>query len=225
VLSDLGRAAGATAGRVTELPREGTDTIVTRGDPRLTLPPNVERARAKGAGGVALVGSDTADEVLIGAGGDDTLAGRVGSDEVRGRGGDDEILLGAFGFDRARGGKGADRFRVLNAPPPDPKFPIGADPGSAASAHAIEDLDPSEGDRLILSTRRFGKGLSKLRDHLRVTRGAEARGDGPQLLFRGGSGLLSFDRDGRGGAEAMVIAILEGHDHVPRRAIEISVND
>ena len=145
----------------------------------------------------------------------------MGSDAVSGRGGDDEIQLDASGLDRARGGKGADSFRVLADPPPAPGLPYGTDLGRATSAHVIEDLDPGEGDRLVLPTTRFGARLEALRDRLRVTRGSAARGSRPQLLFGARSHLLSFDRDGRGGAAPTTIAILEGHARLPRKAIEI----
>ena len=205
----------ATANTVTELPGEGVDTIVT--SRRLRLPLHVERAEATGSKGVNLLGSDFEDETLVGAGGNDLLAGRVGSDAASGHGGDDEIHLEPFGLDLARGGSGADSFRVFV----ELSGQHGADFGRAASGHVIEDLDPGEGDRLVLPTTQFGKPLRALRDRLRVTRGGEANGNGPQLLFGSNSHLLSFDRDGRGGEAPISIAILQGHAKLPRKAIKI----
>jgi len=63
--------------------------------------------------------------------------------------------------------------------------------------------------------------VSELSRRMVVREGASPnpRGRRPQLLFSRRGSLLRFDPDGRGYLPSQVVAILEGFDHVPVRAI------
>jgi len=210
---------GASAARAVEFAGEGTDTMLT--DRSATLPPNVERGVAATARGISLSAGDGGQE-LIGGAGSDTLDGGPGADSLRGRGGNDTLLIGNQGFDIASGGKGADRFVVDTKPVLQP-VGIKFKPKGPVSASEIRDLRPGQGDRLVLRASSFGPEVCALRRHMVVRQGANpsARGKQPQLLFGRRGSLLRYDRDGSGPQAPVVVAILRGHDRLPRRAIEI----
>lgn len=210
--------AGARPGSVVELDDEGIDTVDT--ERSIDLPVNVERGRVVSSKPVNLkagIGSQS----LAGGSGANLLNAGAGSDLVEGKAGNDRLILGNGGFDLARGGKGADQFVVRTARAPKLSTQIGRDFRGAASAHTVADLKPSQGDRLVLSVKTYGKAIKKMRRNFKVTFGNRPKGGGAQFLFLPGRKLLSFDPDGRGGAVASVVAILKGHDSVPRKAIRI----
>ncbi len=209
---------GARANNITETANQGSDRILT--DHSLTVPVNVERARAVGNKPVELR-SGIGDTTLIGGPADDSLDAGPGSARLDGRGGDDEIRLNAFGFDRASGGPGADDFVDLNKRPPDASFPVGLR-HSDTSSHLITGFSVSQGDRIVLPVGRFGSRLATVReDGTRITEGAHPRGTRPQLVFNPKTQLLEFDPDGNRGTPATVIATLRGLRHLPGRAISI----
>ena len=212
----LGNAA---TGSVVEFVGQGVDTI--EADRSFTLPVGVERGLTNSNANIALR-AGIGDQWLTGGGGRNRLDGGPGADRINGRGGNDTIVLVSYGFDRARGGSGADRFIVRNERPSSATFGLGLEPGAAAKAHVIEDLSVRQGDKLVLSTKRYGSQLGQMRRHPRVTYGAKARGRAPQYIFTRSSSLLRFDADGSGPKDSAVIAILRGYKRVPLRAIQIS---
>ncbi|HET7530872.1 MAG TPA: calcium-binding protein, partial [Mycobacteriales bacterium] len=214
------RLDGASARRIFELPAQGLDTIRVNRSTR--LPANVERVVGRGRAGLKL-SAGVGDQDLIGSAGPDTLTGGPGADVLRGRRGDDTLLLSRHGFDHARGGPGADRFVPLVAVARTPRTRWSV-PQVRPSAHLIEDLDVREGDRIVLSTRRLGRALARLRGGVRIRHAAFPRGNRPQLLFTRRDSLLRFDPDGRRGRPPVAIAIVKGRERLRAAAIRIVTN-
>lgn len=211
--NDIYRLDDARGKGVVEMPREGFDTVLT--DSSMVVTPYVEKVRAVGNKGVSLT-AGSGEQRLIGSKGGDVLSGGEGSDLLKGGAGRDRIKLQPNGIDLASGGKGADRFEVsANA------LGVGtrARKGLAVadkSAHVITDFKPAQGDKLVLSTRSFGK---KLRG-MKITRGNRARGKRAQLLIAR-RGLVSFDADGAGRGPARVVAVLKGRKSLPKSAVRV----
>jgi Ca2+-binding RTX toxin-like protein len=143
---------------------------------------------------------DQGKDSLFGDDGNDTLSGGVGKDLLEGGNGDDtliggngkDVLKGGAGADTLTGGRGADTFvfaDLTDGPDTITDFKshldkIGIDfvPGAA------ETLDAND---FFLSTDLSGLGA-----------GQEA------LIYDEATGVLSYDADGAGGADAVEVAHL-----------------
>ncbi len=123
--------------KAVELGGAGIDTVIST--VALTLRANVENLTLNGS---ATVGKGNAlGNVIVGAGGNDTLLGYDGADTLQGNAGVDSLTGGA-GRDVLTGGAGADRFIFANG-----DFAGGSD----ATCDAILDFSHSDRDRIRLS--------------------------------------------------------------------------
>jgi Ca2+-binding RTX toxin-like protein len=141
-----------------------------------------------GAGDDRLQGHGGAD-TLLGGDGADTLEGGERSDGLEGGAGDD-VLVGGEGRDGLTGGAGADVF----------VFEDLLDGGDR-----IFDFVSGE-DRIRLDASAFGVADPAAVAFLDE---APAEGDGPVLVYAE-DGALSFDGDGAGAGEAVLLATLQG---------------
>ncbi|HYW17465.1 MAG TPA: calcium-binding protein [Allosphingosinicella sp.] len=120
---------------VIEASGEGVD-IVFSNLATYTLAAEVENLQANGSGNFAGTGN-VLDNVIYGAGSDDTLSGGDGNDELRGSAGND-TLIGGNGDDRLIGSSGADTH---TGGADDDTFVIGAfDSGIMLDADRITDF-------------------------------------------------------------------------------------
>jgi len=209
---------GARPRSIVEVPREGFDTVKTRGSAHLT--PYIEKLVGTGQGGLKLT-AGTGDQVIIGTRGNDWIAGGEGNDLLKGGAGNDRIVLQGNGIDLAKGGKGSDRFEVIANRTGSARFHAYL-PLRSRSAHVIADLNVRKGDRILLGRKALGrKGARALKRRKIITVGRRPRGERPQLLFSQGVRLLSFDPDGTGPRGSDALVILRGVKSVPGRAVRI----
>jgi Ca2+-binding RTX toxin-like protein len=136
------------------------------------------------------------DNTLQGFSGNDTLTGLAGKDRLEGGPGND-LLNGGPGNDILVGGPGADRFRFASAL------------RAATNLEQIADFSIAQGDTIELENSVFtalpaSGDLSS--SAFRV--GRTATTGNQRILYNGNSGLLSYDRDGKGGAAAIAFAQL-----------------
>jgi len=147
--------------------------------------------------GAEAIAGGPKDDVLRGRGGGDTLRGLAGDDRRKGGTGKD-LLDGGAGTDTLAGGKGRDVFHFGDATGPD-----GAD--------IVTDFRSGR-DRIELDSDVFAAIPVGPLD-AGMFRGGTKAGDGDDhILFDRASGALRYDADGSGDGDAVVIAVIDGHD-------------
>ncbi|WP_146140422.1 Calx-beta domain-containing protein [Zobellella endophytica] len=186
--------------RVVELTGAGLDTV--RATVNHVLAANVEHlvqlgGRAINGTGNALnnrlTGNDAANQ-LNGGGGHDILLGNGGNDLLIGNVGND-TLIGGGGLDTLTGGTGADNFKFLTA---------------TQGADNITDFT-SGVDRVQVVSRNFANlAPGSLAANRLVADGSALSSGVAAFIYNTQSGVLSFDRDGLGGAAASHVATLTG---------------
>lgn len=133
------------------------------------------------------------NDSLTGNSGANWLEGDDGADTLSGGGGAD-VLVGGGGSDRLTGGGGADWFRFNTWD------------GNAFGADRVTDFATGV-DRLVFDTEDFA-GMDTT---LRFVNGSQAGGSGASwFYFDTATDRLFWDRDGIGGAAAVLIATLTG---------------
>ena len=159
--------------------------------------PDSDTLTTAGKADVSLGGGDGGDTIQ-GGNGDDTLSGDGGSDTIDGKKGND-VIDGGSGKDALTGGAGKDAF-VFSAPLV-----------SSANADTIADFVVKD-DTIRLDDHVFthlgaaGK-LAKAEFFI----GTAAHDADDRIVYDKKSGALSYDADGKGGAAAVEIAILDHH--------------
>ena len=186
--------------KVTELAGGGADTVETT-LATYSLAAEVENLTYTGAG-TFTGGGNASDNTVTGGALADNLSGKDGNDTLYGLGGNDtlsggngdDFLVGGAGSDKLAGGAGADKFAY----------------GSTADGgDSITDFDITA-DLLVLSAAGFG--ISGVGDITFVSgTNPMAAGAGPTLLYNTHSGSISWDADGAGGADAVLLATLATH--------------
>ncbi|QYZ71478.1 calcium-binding protein [Neotabrizicola shimadae] len=165
--------------------------------------------------GDSFVGLDGVDDVA-GGGGNDLLSGGAGDDALAGDGGADTILGGAgrdwieggAGHDELTGGDGADSFVFRRQ--------------LSADADTIHGFVSGE-DRIWLAAGWIGLPMTGIaaRHVLSGDGVVEATTAVQRLLYDTGTGILRYDRDGMGTAEAEVVAVLSGQEALTWRDFAI----
>ena len=149
-----------------------------------------------GKNDVSLGGGDGGDTIQ-GGGGDDTLSGDGGSDTIDGKKGND-VIDGGSGKDTLTGSAGKDSF-VFSAPV------------VSANADTITDFIVKD-DTIRLDDQVFKQlGASGKLAKAEFFAGAAAHDADDRILYDKKTGALSYDADGKGGAAAVEIAILDAH--------------
>lgn len=152
--------------------------------------------RFKGDGSAETISGSSRDDVLLGGGGRDTLNGGSGQDELRGGSGRDR-LQGGDGRDLIEGGASADRLTGNG----------GADTfvyaSSADGGDVITDFNGAEGDRLAFYRAGFNNAAG-------ILSGSTLNTGHAGLFFETSTGLLTFDPDGNGAADRVLVADLRG---------------
>ncbi len=171
----------------------GSDTISYRfSNAGVTVDLSIKnRAQDTGAGGVDgireienIEGTDFAD-TLLGDSGANVITARGGGDFIRGRAGDDDL----------RGGTGGDSFRFEAA-------------GAANGVDRIRSFE--SGDTLLFQSADGYDPNSTFTLGNQVTAANAAQGLGPQFIFDEARDALYYDDDGAGGADAILIAFIDG---------------
>ena len=182
----------------------GNDTLVSRIAFDLAVQNGtrfVENLTLAGTANIRGAGNDLANRI-IGNAGNNALSGGLGDDTLRGQGGADK-LSGGEGRDTLTGGAGADVF-VFDTPT------LGA-----ATRDRIADFSHAEGDTIRLSKAVFagiGYTGALTADEFYAAAGAtQAHDASDRMVYDTGTGVLSYDADGAGGAAAVQVALLTGH--------------
>jgi Ca2+-binding RTX toxin-like protein len=146
------------------------------------------------AGAETIAGGPKRD-ILRGFGGADTLLGNDGDDRLKGGRGAD-LLDGGMGGDRLAGAIGRDVFRFADTPDPD-------------APDVVRDFrsgrDMIELDRGVFAVLPPGPLDAAM------FRAGKARDEDDHILLDR-AGALRYDSDGSGGEDAVLIAIIAGHD-------------
>jgi Ca2+-binding RTX toxin-like protein len=146
--------------------------------------------RLYGGGGSDVLNGGDERDLLYGGDGEDALYGAAGDDTLSGGDGRD-WLSGGAGADWMTGGAGSDTFHF-------------ADIGRVVDV--IMDFQHGV-DHLALDASAFGiSDLSKLS----FVSDAGGLAGGPAVIYDRESGVVSFDRDGRGGESAVAFLALHG---------------
>src|SRR5918993_761479 len=158
-----------------------------------------------------LQGSGHSD-MLQGNGAGNLLCGHGGNDELRGEGGHDwivggaghDVLIGGEGADWLEGNAGADVFR----------FEAGS-----GQVDQVADFNGAEGDRIALCTNLFtafapvvveeGYTLNGTLKSTAFVIGSGAGTSAHRIIYNQGTGALSYDADGVGGAAQVQFAQLK----------------
>ncbi|MDB5432877.1 MAG: putative rhizobiocin/RTX toxin and hemolysin-type calcium binding protein, partial [Caulobacter sp.] len=186
--------------KVTELAGGGNDTVETT-LASYSLAAEVETLTYTGSGSFT-GGGNASDNTITGGALADNLSGKDGSDTLNGLAGVDtlsggngnDFLVGGAGADKLAGGAGADQFIYGS---------------SADGGDSITDFDTTA-DLLVLSAAGFG--IAGVGDITFVSgTNPLASGAGPTLLYNTRSGAISWDADGAGGADAVLLATLATH--------------
>ncbi len=176
----------------------GTDLVRSSISFSLIPNPNIENLTLLGAGNLNGTGNNldniitgnSGRNTLSGGGGDDTLIGGAGIDTLIGGAGND-TLIGGAGNDILAGGSGRDRFQFNS-------LNDGRD--------TITDFSLAN-DRILISRTGFvgGLGLGTL-PAFRFANNTTGLAATPltRFIYNRTNGVLSFDRDGTGGAFAPV---------------------
>jgi Ca2+-binding RTX toxin-like protein len=144
-----------------------------------------------GTGNDGIFGGSGFDE-LLGGTQNDRLFGDAGEDTLRG-GSNDDTLQGGLGNDALRGGGGRDAF-VFNLTP------------TGANRDLILDFVAAD-DRIRMDNAIFTKlGQVGTLESDRFVTGVVAREGIDRIIYDKAEGVLSYDRDGTGAAEAVIFA-------------------
>ena len=133
------------------------------------------------------------DDFLFGDGTGNRIWGDEGDDVINGRGGDD-VLGGAEGRDILTGGDGADGFAFWA-------------PLTAGNADTITDF--SVDDDMFYLDRKVFSGLAEgVLAASAFSGSGAATGSGAAVVYDSGTGEVSYDSDGAGGADARLFATI-----------------
>lgn len=152
-----------------------------------------------GAGNDDLYGND-GNDTIEGGSGNDGLVGATGDDILSGGRGDDN-LWGDLGNDLLSGGAGKDTFRFLY------------DLNAKTNRDTISDYVVSD-DTIYLAKSVFTKlaGATVLSTaQFWASSDGKAHDASDRILYETDTGKLSYDSDGKGGAKAVVFAVLDAH--------------
>jgi Ca2+-binding RTX toxin-like protein len=157
--------------------------------------------RLFGGSGIDNLDAAAGNDIAFGGADGDTLNGFAGKDQLYGGSGADDIS-GGFGADRLYGGAGQDD---LYGGAGKDQFVFDMKPGSATLDN-VHDFEVNI-DKIVLDEDVFTKlgGPGQLAAS-RFGLGTNAGDPSDRIIYDTATGLLSYDRDGRGGAEAVVIA-------------------
>jgi len=143
-----------------------------------------------GFGNDTLLGGQ-GDDFLYGDGNSDSLDGGAGDDTLEGGNGND-ILKGGEGSDILTGGSGRDVFQFDNF-----------------SFDNITDFNSLEGDSIEFDNVQFTelniKGVLNTNNFIQ---GLSANDEDDYIIYNNESGILSYDADGNGSADAVDIALI-----------------
>jgi Ca2+-binding RTX toxin-like protein len=136
-------------------------------------------------------------ERVTGTTGDDTIVGGSGNDVFNGAGGND-TLSGGTGQDALTGGVGADTFQFNSRL-------------STTNVDRIQDFDMSQGDTIELASSVFANSLGPVGtlSESAFVLGTEAVDANSRIIYDQANGKLWFDRDGLGGANAVLFATFQ----------------
>jgi Ca2+-binding RTX toxin-like protein len=150
-----------------------------------------------------VLSSGSANKIIIGTASDDLLVGGKGRDTLSGHGGDDR-LWGKAGNDVLTGGSGQD------------VFVFDTRPNRKSNIDRIKDFSVRD-DAIQIDNAAFktiGKGSITEPAKLAAKafwKGAKAYDGSDRLIYNPKTGVLLYDADGTGRAEAVKIAILSKH--------------
>lgn len=172
----------------------GKDTLDASG-----LPKNYLQVELDGGNGKDTLIGSKGDDDLFGGEGKDTIDGGKGGDLIEGGAGDDRIdgnkggdlISGGLGRDIMTGGKGADGFYF--------KEDYALD-----QTDVIRDFEVGK-DTIYLSAAWFPE-LGATVDSAEFATGSAALLASHRLIYNDQNGILSYDKDGVGGAAAVEIA-------------------
>ncbi len=161
---------------------------------------NITDGLLLGTGQAEKLVGNTDNDILRGRGGDDLLFGRGGNDQLFGGAGNDRLSGGA-GQDLLHGGSGADAF-VFNLAP------------NAMNVDRIADFSAADQDTITLRQAAYS-GITQAgaltADAFRAGAGANTAQDADdRVIYDTATGMLWYDADGTGSAEAVAIARLLG---------------
>lgn len=210
---DVYRLAGSGVPSIVEFPGGGEDTLLT--DRSFELPVNIEVGRAVGPRRVTLHGGEPRQLIAGPRGG--VLVSGPGPTWLRGRGGADKFVFDAENGDTATGGAGGDRY-VFTGTPVTMQRPAGLRYPDRRFAAVVSDFEPDEGDRLEMRGSVFGRQVLRLQRRFLVVADAKPRPGrrAPTLLLDTDSGVVSFDRDGKGPISDKVVVTLPGRQDLER---------
>lgn len=157
--------------------------------------------RLTGSAGVDILYGDSGDDVLIGNAGNDNLDGGQGNDTLLGGAGDD-TLNGGDGNDTLTGGAGSDTFTLF-----------GNNQVDRLGITTITDFVSGFDKIMLINSDIYNYNnprSSFLADELVQGAGAVALDANDHFIFDSTTGVLSFDSDGNGAAEAVQFATLQG---------------
>jgi Ca2+-binding RTX toxin-like protein len=163
----------------------------------------------RGLGGADHLSGLGGKDTLLGGDGDDWLAGGKGGDQLFGGLGDD-WLEGGPGKDALTGDSGLDVF-IFNLAP------------RAADADTITDFTHGE-DKIRLLGSKFeaiGAKLDKAEFYAKAG-ATSAHDSSDRIVYDTSTGRLYFDRDGKGGAKAVLMATLDNKEAIARADIQVS---
>ncbi|MEY3735391.1 MAG: hypothetical protein RLZZ624_449, partial [Cyanobacteriota bacterium] len=152
------------------------------------------------------------DQLLLGQAGAETLQGGSGDDILDGLGGDDrliggdgnDLLVASSGRMELEGGAGGDQY-LLNNP--------------GAGLAVIRDLEPAQGDRLVLSLQGLAHSGDGPWPALRLGSQAELAED--RLIYERSSGRLILDADGSGPGAGQDLALLLNHADLSDASLDL----
>lgn len=161
---------------------------------RNTIKGTSKKDTIRGLGGNDRLFGRNGNDVIEGGTGNDSLKGGKGRDKIRGGSGRD-LIMGEAGSDRLSGGSSADRFRWTN-------ITHGRD--------VVTDFNSKQKDKLQFSSKAFGK-LPKGKlaaKYFVASKKGVALDKNDRFVYNTVSRKLYFDKDGKGGAGAKLIATL-----------------
>ena len=171
--------------------------------------------------GIDVLFGRAGNDTLNGGGGNDTLFGDVGNDYLLGGDGNDS-LGGAAGADTLIGGAGSDSFYYNNSGEGVELDTTGVPvtTGFGTNPDQIGDFVSGQ-DKLILQSSQFGFGTVSVPSRLAsqsfftVDAGTynsttPAPAGSPLIVYEAANGRLLYDADGKGGKDAIYLALLAG---------------
>lgn len=163
----------------------------------------------RGLGGADHLSGQGGKDTLVGGDGNDLLTGGSGADKLLGGLGND-WLDGGTGKDTLTGDSGLDVF-IFNLAP------------VAADADRIADFTSGE-DTIRLAGSKFAAIGAKLEKAEFYAKGGatSAHDSSDRVVYDTNTGRLYFDKDGKGGAAAVLIATLANKAGIVRSDIEIA---